>query len=92
MRLTRRVGAALVGGTLIAACQQQAEQPRQEAAQEDVAAKDRVVRLYIQDELVPYLDSLAKQVCQLRDPTEAIWLCPGPERDGYRKPPKDGTP
>jgi hypothetical protein len=92
MRLTRAVGAALIGGTLMAACQQQAEQPRQETVQEDLTAKDGVVRLYIQDSLVPYLDSLAKEVCELKDPAEPSWFCPGPKRVDYRKPPKDGSP
>ncbi len=92
MRITGGVGAALIGVTLMAACQQQADQPGQEAAQEEMSAKDHTVRLYIQDSLVPYLDSLAKEVCKMRDPDDPSWFCPGPLRTDYQKPPKDGNP
>jgi hypothetical protein len=55
--------------------------------------RDTTVRRYIQDSLVPYLDSLAKEVCEAhkRDEQPQTWLC-DPDADDYQKPPKDGNP
>ena len=55
--------------------------------------KDSHVRLYIQDSLVPYLDSLAKEICaeHKRENQPETWLC-DPEGDTYTKPPTNGKP
>jgi hypothetical protein len=57
--------------------------------------KDSPLRTYVQDELEPYLDSLAYQLCQVKygaapeAPGRAV--CPGPP-EGYKKPPGNGAP
>ena len=57
--------------------------------------KDKVVRLYIREELRPYLDSLAYQLCVLKyDQAPTVpgeMICTGPPR-GYTKPPENGDP
>lgn len=83
MRL--RFGAVLVaslGALLLGACR-------------DRAAKDSEVRKYIRDELEPYLDSLAYQLCHLKSraapDAPGQLICPGPP-EGYQKPPGNGAP
>jgi hypothetical protein len=59
-------------------------------------AKDSEVRTYIRDELGPYLDALAKQVCIVKEDAapqaELVeGVCTG-DPEGYKPPPKDGNP
>jgi hypothetical protein len=80
MRLTRDVvGAGLMGWMLVTGCD----------------AKDKEVRTYIENDLRPYLDSLAYQVCAIKTRTVSTApgriICPGPP-DGYKPPPTDGKP
>jgi hypothetical protein len=57
--------------------------------------KDSEVRRYIRDDLAPYLDSLAYQLCVLKydqapnSPGKEI--CIGPP-EGYKPPPPNGAP
>ncbi|HEU5304445.1 MAG TPA: hypothetical protein VFU40_07370 [Gemmatimonadales bacterium] len=78
----RTVAAGLIGLTFISAC------PGPEA-------KDSEVRTYIRDELRPYLDSLAYQLCHVKAAAApnvpGRIICPGPP-DGYKPPPADGNP
>lgn len=57
--------------------------------------KDSPARTYIRDELEPYLDSLAYQLCILKSVTApqapGQLICPGPP-EGYKKPPGNGAP
>jgi hypothetical protein len=56
--------------------------------------KDSEVRRYIRDELAPYLDSLAYQLCAVKSaaaPAAPGRLCTGPP-EGYKKPPPNGDP
>jgi hypothetical protein len=58
--------------------------------------KDKEVRLYIENDLRPYLDSLTHQLCRVRAaaaPTvgEGSDICP-PSPDGYKPPPSNGKP
>jgi hypothetical protein len=60
------------------------------------ACKDKEVRLYIENDLRPYLDSLAHQLCRVRAaaaPTvgDGSDICP-PRPDGYKPPPSNGKP
>lgn len=57
--------------------------------------KDSHVRKYIRDELQPWLDSAAYQLCHIKStaaPTApGRLICPGPP-EGYKKPPANGSP
>ena len=57
--------------------------------------KDSDVRRYVRDELAPYLDSLAYQLCIVKAKAApgapGRLICPGPP-DGYKKPPTNGAP
>ncbi|HEY8256714.1 MAG TPA: hypothetical protein VIG08_03595 [Gemmatimonadales bacterium] len=84
MRLTRDVAAAgLIGWLLVTGCPSE--------------TKDVEVRTYIENDLRPYLDSLAYQLCKLKnaqaDPGSIPGriICPGGP-DGYKPPPPDGHP
>jgi hypothetical protein len=65
------------------------------AALTECRPKDSPLRLYIRDQLEPYLDSLAYQLCEVKylaapDVPGRI-VCPGPP-EGYKKPPGNGAP
>jgi len=74
---------ALFGAALLAGCNGQKP------------AKDSEVRRYIRDQLEPYLDSLAYQLCQVKSraapDAPGRLICPGPP-EGYTKPPGNGAP
>jgi hypothetical protein len=57
--------------------------------------KDSPLRTYIRDDLEPYLDSLAYQLCQVKylaaPQAPGRVVCPGPP-EGYKKPPGNGAP
>jgi hypothetical protein len=57
--------------------------------------KDSELRWYVRSELGPYLDSLAYQICRVREKAKPDApgpnVCHGPP-EGYKPPPKDGTP
>jgi hypothetical protein len=57
--------------------------------------KDSEVRRYLRDDLQPYLDSLAYQLCHVKSAAAADApgriICPGPP-EGYKKPPPNGDP
>jgi hypothetical protein len=57
--------------------------------------KDSPVRTYIRDELEPYLDSLAYQLCEVKylaaPNAPGRKVCTGPP-EGYKKPPGNGNP
>jgi hypothetical protein len=78
-RVYLAVAAPLIGLALLSSCK----------------TKDSEVRRYVRDELAPYLDSLAYQLCAVKSraaPTApGRIICPGPP-DGYKKPPGNGAP
>jgi hypothetical protein len=57
--------------------------------------KDSEVRRYLRDDLRPYLDSVAYQLCQIKSraapDVPGRTVCTGPP-EGYKKPPPDGDP
>jgi hypothetical protein len=57
--------------------------------------KDSLLRVYVRDELQPWLDSFAYQLCHLKSRAAPAApgrvICPGPP-DGYTKPPPNGNP
>jgi hypothetical protein len=73
------IGLALIGSALLSGCK----------------GKDSVVRLWIQDSLSMYLDSLAWQVCKMKYKTApeipGTKICPG-DPEGHTSPPKNGKP
>ena len=92
MKLERTaVAISLVGGLLSSACC-----PGNPPNTTPAPAKDSEVRTYIRDELWPYLDALAKQVCIVKEDAapqaELVeGVCTG-DPEGYKPPPKDGNP
>jgi hypothetical protein len=61
----------------------------------EAPAKDSEVRTYIRDQLEPYLDSLAYQLCHVKSraapDAPGRLICPGPP-EGYKKSPGNGDP
>ena len=57
--------------------------------------KDSEVRRYVRDDLRPYLDSLAYQLCQIKSraapEVPGRTVCTGAP-EGYKRPPSDGNP
>jgi hypothetical protein len=60
------------------------------------SCKDSEVRTYIRTDLGHYLDSLAHELCRVREaaaPTAGVGFCDSQAGgDGYAKPPANGNP
>jgi hypothetical protein len=80
---------ALIGGVLLSGC-------NKKGAGTSAEMKDSEVRMYIDTELRPYLDSLTYQVCALKVATAPTApgreVCPPGPPDGYKPPPTNGKP
>jgi hypothetical protein len=85
------VAISVLGGLLGSACSK-----GNSPATAPAPAKDSEVRTYIRDELGPYLDALAKQICIVKEDAapqaELVEeVCTG-DPEGYKPPPKNGNP
>ena len=90
MQLDRTAGIRLlIGSVLVAGC---SSNPGPSATS---PMKDSEVRTYIQDELAPYLETIAKQLCLIKyalaPTTGDDSVCIGGP-DGYKPPPPNGKP
>ena len=89
MRLAFLMAAPLIGSILLFGC------PRgRDGVRAGVVISDNEVRTYIEQDLRPYLDSLAYQLCVVK--RAATPKAPGgaicPVAEGYTHPPIDGRP
>lgn len=71
--------APLLGGAFLTGCE----------------PKDSEVRRYLRDQLQPYLDSVAYQLCAVKSRAApnapGRYICTGPP-EGYKPPPANGKP